>query len=84
MIIVKVELHSAITGEVTEIGRAAICNAGTGTAKRGDYSVHVCRRGSTDWRNPIRLGEVNNYPRLSYNVWRLIIRALKCVYPEEA
>lgn len=30
-----------------------------------------------------RTGHVGDYPRLSYNVWRLIIRALRSAFPEE-
>jgi len=30
-----------------------------------------------------RVGEVLNYPRLSYNVWRLVSRALRSAFPEE-
>lgn len=92
MIVVKVELHSAVTGKVSEIGRAYFANIG-GTRTRGDYGVAVCRRGtsevpSTDWSCgtgplPTREGKVENYPRLSYSVWRLIIRGLRACFPEE-
>lgn len=90
MLVVKVELHSAFTGQVTEIGRMNIANVG-GTEKRGDYSVQVLKRGVTEagWVHDLasskitRLGEVTNYPRLSYNVWRLVCRALRSAFPEE-
>jgi hypothetical protein len=60
VIVVKVELHSAITGEVTEIGRMLIANTG-GTKKRGDYTAKVLRLGLHFWRThghraTIRLG----------------------------
>ena len=96
MIVVKVELHSAITGEVTEIGRTYIHNKG-GTTTRGEYAVNVCKKGSK--RKPIemfpdakvpytapraqRTGEVLDYPRRSHNIWRLISRALRSAFPEE-
>lgn len=80
MLIVKIELHSAITGEVSEIGRLHICNIG-GTAKRGDYEAGVLRRGGKG--RYTRTGKVSNYPRLSYNVWRLVIRSLLSCFPEE-
>lgn len=91
MLVIKIELHSAITGAVSEIGRMNIANEGTGTAQRGDYKVQVIRRSApTDkgfWdynaSNVTRTGEVKNYPRLSYNVWRLITRALLSAFPEE-
>lgn len=65
---------------------------------RGDYHVAVCRRGTTDVPREIygvespgpdsmptaaRAGSVQNYPRLAYNVWRLIARALRSTFPEE-
>lgn len=90
MLVVKIELHSVITGQVKEIGRAFIWNTGYGTHDRGEYSGYVCRKGSFDWPKldqEKKQGEreitVTDYPRLSYNVWRLIIRALKSAFPEE-
>lgn len=88
MLVLKLELHSARTGEVTEIGRTIIANTG-GTPSRGDYTVRVGRRrrgnfkNKTVWKSPMRTGEVTGYPRLSYNVWRLVIRALLSAFPEE-
>jgi len=96
MIVVKIELHSAITGRVSEIGRMLICNDGAGSADRGDYSVQVLRRkdrpggiseyvtGIAAGSEPVtRTAEVKNYPRQSYNVWRLVLRALRGAFPEE-
>lgn len=34
-------------------------------------------------RRATRSGTVKNYPRLSYNVWRLVLRALRSAFPEE-
>lgn len=90
MIVLKLEMHSARTGEVYEIGRAIIANTG-GTTERGNYVCKVGRRqpDGTDydnrkvWSKPQREGAVEDYPRLSYNVWRLVIRALKSAFPEE-
>jgi hypothetical protein len=75
---------------VREIGRAYIANVG-GNAVRGDYEVAVCRRGSTAVPAPIdpsgpkatRSGRVGNYPRLAYNMWRLIHRAILACFAEE-
>ena len=93
MLIVKIELWSARTGEVSEIGRTYIANTGGGCPTRGDYRAWVCRRGGSidphevctheDGGKYARRGEVKNYPRLSYNVWRLVIRALRSCFPEE-
>ena len=41
MLVVKVELHSAVDGSVVEIGRANISNDGTGTHDVGNYLVDV-------------------------------------------
>jgi hypothetical protein len=96
MLVVKIELHSANTGEVKEIGRMHISNVG-GTNDRGDYKVDVLKRGAFRGRArqseyrwgdlqqlpTTRTGSVENYPRLSYNVWRLVLRALRSAFPEE-
>ena len=80
-----------------EIGRMYIANDGTGGATRGDYKVAVCRRGTTEVPQEVyppdydaseqphaaRAGQVKDYPRLSYNVWRLIARAVLSAFPEE-
>lgn len=91
MLVVKIELWPR--GDRTksrEIGRTYIANV-SGGGKRADYEVAVCRKGSN--KCPLvpnrpaikaaRRGEVKDYPRLSYNVWRLVIRALKSAFPEE-
>lgn len=88
MIVVRVELHSAVTGEITEIGTAIISNDGTGTNDRGNYDVKVARKQSAGnlrymFHYPRRTGRVENYPRLKYCVWRLVIRALRSAFPEE-
>lgn len=78
MIIVRVELHSAITGKVTEIARMGIANAG-GDHTRGDYRVETYRGRSGEAlsrRVVQRSGEVRDYPRLAIHVWHLVARAL--------
>lgn len=92
---VTIELVSAITHKTTEIGRMYIANDGEGAKDRGNYNVAVCRRGTTVLpldldRNlfskaptATRKGRVENYPRLAYNVWRLITRACLSAFPEE-
>lgn len=92
MIVVKIELWSAITGKATEIGRMHISNDGTGDQKRRNYKVEVLRRGATattpdgapaEAAPTTRVGEVKAFPSLSYNVWRLVLRALSSAFPEE-
>lgn len=87
MIIVKVELHSAITGKVSLLASMVIANIG-GTHKRGNYKVAVAnKRDAGDHRatltRPQRSGSVSDYPRLSYSVWRLVSRAVLSAFPEE-
>ena len=73
-------------------GRASVSDP-----SRGDYVVGVCRRGTDevpleiyqgmpghdDQPKAARAGEVKDYPRLAYNVWRLIARAVLAAFPEE-
>lgn len=83
MIVVKIELHSARTGSVTPLGRMVISNdGGSPNAARGDYTARVCRKGSTDFMKPLRTGHVKDWPRLSYNIWRLVLRSLQNAFPE--
>lgn len=86
MIVIKIELHSAITKKITVLGTAIIHNIG-GTRDRGNYLVKVGNKKNLSldriFNNPLREGEVNNYPRLSYNIWRLVIRSLLSAFPEE-
>ena len=83
MLVVKVELHPPF-GEVKLLGEAHIYNTtGQGRGrwdKRADYGVRVLRRGGG---KAYRTGTVVDYPRLSYNVWRLVIRALLGCFHEE-
>ena len=77
MIVVKIELWpGGWESKKKEIGRMTIANRGINPAhpKRGDYRVRIMRRGTTDVIQ--RESEVLNYPRQSYPVWELIMRAL--------
>ena len=82
MIVVRVELMSAITGQTTELARMHICNEG-GTGTRGDYGVYVLRGRDRDaldksWRNEryVHTGKVEGHARLSEHVWNLVGKAL--------
>lgn len=77
MIVVRVELHSAPTGQVSEIGRMVIANDGTGDRLRGNYTARLMRRGSPT--AVLRVGEVKDHARLSYSVWVLVAKALAAV-----
>ena len=80
MIRVTVELIPWGIGEPQQLGVMHIANDGTGTKDRGNYHAKVYRKGTN---KVLRLGEVKEYPRLSYNIWRLVLRCLKSAFPEE-
>lgn len=96
MIKVTIELISAVTNKISELGVMYIANDGSGGIFKGNYIVAVCRKGSKQvpkelfkedhpsLPNAARTGIVKEYPRLSYNVWRLIARALNSTFPEES
>lgn len=89
MLVIKVELWPrGSEEEKEEIGRTYVTNDGSGTLDRGNYDVHVCRkdnprRPTDEDANATREGRVEDYPRKSYSVWRLILRALFSAFPEE-
>jgi hypothetical protein len=81
MIVVRVELHSAITRQVTEIARMHICNFG-GTRQLGNYRIETLRgRSATELSRYIvqREGTVRNHPRLQVHVWHLVGKALAAI-----
>jgi hypothetical protein len=94
MIVIKLEMWPhGDESKAYELGRTYIANVG-GTPERGDYRAAVCRKGKSNipWGRdsegnpnppPTRIGHVHDYPRQSYNVWRLVIRALLDCFPEE-
>lgn len=72
------------------IGRTIIHNVSKAgqDATHGDYEVAVAHKSLMEpthaiLTRPARRGKVENYPRLSYNIWRLVIRALLSAFPEE-
>lgn len=79
MLVVKIELWpGGDERRVKEIGRLHIINRGDSpTPRRGNYTVNLLRRGTN--RKVHRSGEVLNYPRLSYPVWKLIRKALEAL-----
>ncbi len=94
MIVVKVELWGAQSGRVQELFRMTLANDGTqGDGNKGNYDVRLYRKGMEiiheDGRNTIRVGgvlrqgRVEGFPRKSYHTGRLILRALKSIFPEE-
>lgn len=87
MIVIRVELWSAITGEKTELARMVIDNVG-GTAYRGDYRCRSLRGRDEDALDRSmrtinttqagvqREGRVEGHARLREHVWNLVAKAL--------
>lgn len=81
MIRVTIELHSAQDGSRKVLGVMDITNDGISRdVNRGHYNGRVYKNGTL---KPLRVGIVKDYPRLSYNVWRLVLRMLRDCFPEE-
>jgi hypothetical protein len=85
MIIVRVELHSAINGQKTELARMMIDNIG-GTEKAGDYRCRTYRgRSSEDLDRSMfieavtREAEIKGHRRLDLHVWHLVGKALQAM-----
>jgi hypothetical protein len=84
VIIVKVELWSAIDGSKQELGRVVIDNIG-GTNARGDYRCRALRGRSRleleremnrSPMKPQRTGIVTGHARLKEHVWNLVAKGL--------
>lgn len=85
MITVRVELHSAINGQKTEIARMMIDNIG-GTDKVGNYRCRTYRgRSGEDLDRAMfiesitREGKVEGHRRLDLHLWHLVGKALQAM-----
>lgn len=80
MIIVRVELHSAITGDTTELARMWIANRGDSTNHRmGNYDVSILRgrsKEALDQGTVLKTAGVEQHQRLAKHVWNLVCKAL--------
>lgn len=80
MIIVSVDLHSAIDGRIQQLALMDICNDGRGTMKTGDYmgKTYVGRDAkSLGMRNRVSKAQrVNGFRRLDRHVWNLVAEML--------
>lgn len=88
MLVVKVELWSAITGEKSEIARMAIWNVGAGTRTLGDYegatyrgrdeaTLEKAMHKAFKEAGPVsHKAEVRDHPRLREHVWVLVAKML--------
>lgn len=81
MIVVKVELWSAVTGQKTELARMEIANDGAHpNPRRGNYTVRTLRGRSEEdlnRRTTQKSAKVDNWPRLALHVWNLVAESLK-------
>ena len=82
MLVVKVELHSAVTGEVKLLQQAIISNDGTSLLPDvGNYEVRLGHEGEDNikevWENPRLEGKVDNYLRMEEDVWSLVRKAIE-------
>lgn len=82
MIIVRVELRSAITGKRTELARMMIANEGH-EGDFADYSgkTYFGRNSQTldksmERGKVVRTGEVKNHRRWAMHVWHLVAKML--------
>ena len=72
MIVVKIELHSAISKEVTLLGEILISNDGTGTEHQGNYDAIFYKKDSKIWKRE----KLFSFPRKRLNVFYLLQRVL--------
>ena len=80
MIVVKVELWSAVSGQVTELARMEIANDGTGDLKKRHYDFRtLLGRSATqlNLRRTRRSGRIENWPSERLHVWNLVAAVLK-------
>ena len=78
MIVVRVELHSAVTNKVTELARMYITNKGT-TGSLRSYKVCTFRgrdKEALDRRTIERAADVERWPSERVHVWNLVQTAL--------
>jgi hypothetical protein len=73
MLVVKIELHSAVTGEITTIATGTIVNTGTGTPTSGDYRVELKDAIGRRWKK----GQITGFPRKRLSAWDLLYRVLE-------
>lgn len=79
MIVVRVELWSAVTGARTELARMHISNDGTGSATRRNYDGMTFRGRSAaqlDRLTPSKSGRLADFPSQQLHIWNLVARML--------
>lgn len=84
MIVVKVELHSAVTGQVINLSTMVISNdCSSKDPDLGNYNVRTFKKGTPidkmGFTKPLRFGRVEKHLRKKLPVWNLVSKALKAV-----
>lgn len=77
MLVVRVDLDSAITGEAKEIARVEICNVGGGV-EIGHYAVKALTLTMENGVEETK-GKVMDHPRLEKSVLHLVAKALNAM-----
>lgn len=79
MIVIRIELWSARTGQKTELARMEICNDETGDTRRRNYMARTLRGRSTaalNQRRTQRTGTLTNWPSESVHIWNMVAAVL--------
>lgn len=79
MIIIRVELKSARTGETTELARMHISNTEEGTDSHANYVGKTFKGRSTEALNKltvVRGAEITGWPRHQKHIWGLVAKML--------
>jgi hypothetical protein len=73
MLVIRIELHSAVTGLVTSIATGKIVNTGTGSSTQGNYRIELRDAAGRVWKR----GHIEGFPRKRLLAWDLFYRALE-------
>jgi hypothetical protein len=81
MIIIKVELHSAVTGEVTQIAEGKIWNAGDVLSGPDHICAYDAEFTTNPWPNRAKVTASNIKHSRADHVWHLVACALSRCFP---
>jgi hypothetical protein len=73
MLVIRIELHSAVTGRITTIATGKIVNTGTGSSTQGNYRIELRDAAGRVWKR----GHIEGFPRKRLLAWDLFYRALE-------
>ena len=73
MLVVRIELHSAVTGQITTIATGEIVNTGAGSLTQGNYRIELRDAAGRRWKK----GHIEGFPRKRLLAWDLLYRALE-------